>query len=285
MPIRLVRPDPCSLSSDVKEEEMKAGDKTGGAGRGSLFAEPRLVERLEDCYFYHTMDVPGFGLVRGHWDLRGRFEDYVGRVGVAGKSVLDVGAATGFLSFEAERLGASRVVSFDMSDVRQQAFVPFKGKLYYRDYESFVYYHTRTVEKWKNAYWLCHRRLGSRAEVYYGDIYALPAELGQFDVAIVGAVLEHLADQVTALGSIARLTRETMVLITPLIQTEERVARFEPRADRPEQDFTWWTYSVGLYREVLAILGFRVERIGYSNYYHEYEGRFEERPTVVAVRE
>lgn len=269
----------------VKEEKMKSGDKSGGAGRGPLFAEPRLVERLEDCYFYHTMDVPGFGLVRGHWDLRGRFDDYVGGVGVAGKSVLDVGAATGFLSFEAERLGASRVVSFDMSDVRQQAFVPFKDKLYYRDYESWVYYHTRTVEKWKNAYWLCHRRLGSRAEVYYGDIYALPAELGQFDVAIVGAVLEHLSDQVTALGSIARLTRETMVLVTPLIQTDERVARFEPRADRPEQDFTWWTYSVGLYREVLAILGFRVERIGYSNYYHEYEGRFEERPTLVAVRD
>jgi SAM-dependent methyltransferase len=269
----------------VREELPGVSDKTEGAGRGSLFAEPRLVERLEDCYFYHTMDVPGFGLVRGHWDLRGRFEDYVGGVGVAGKSVLDVGAATGFLSFEAERLGASRVVSFDMGDVRQQAFVPFKDKLYYRDYESWVYYHTRTVEKWKNAYWLCHRRLGSRAEVYYGDIYALPAELGQFDVAIVGAVLEHLSDQVTALGSIARLTRETMVLITPLLQTEERVARFEPRADRPEQDFTWWTYSVGLYREVLAILGFRIERIGYSNYYHEYEGRFEERPTVVAVRE
>lgn len=269
----------------VKEEETGVGDAGEAAGRGVLFEQPRHIDKLEDCYFYHTMDVPGFGLVRGHWDLRGRFDDYVGGVSVAGKSVLDVGAATGFLSFEAERLGASRVVSFDMSDVRQQAFVPFKGKLYYEDYESWVYYHTLTVEKWKNAYWLCHRLLGSKAEVYYGDIYALPAELGRFDVAIVGAVLEHLSDQVTALGSVARLTRETLVLVTPLIHTDERVARFEPRAGRPEQDFTWWTYSVGLYREVLALLGFRVERIVYSNYYHEYEGRFEQRPTVVAVRE
>jgi SAM-dependent methyltransferase len=269
----------------VKEEETRVDDAGEAAARGVLFEQPRYIDKLEDCYFYHTMDVPGFGLVRGHWDLRGRFEDYVGGVSVAGKSVLDVGAATGFLSFEAERLGASRVVSFDMSDVRQQAFVPFKGKLYYEDYESWVYYHTLTVEKWKNAYWLCHRLLGSKAEVYYGDIYALPAELGQFDVAIVGAVLEHLSDQVTALGSIARLTRETLVLVTPLIHTDERIARFEPRAERPEQDFTWWTYSVGLYREVLALLGFRVERIVYSNYYHEYEGRFEQRPTVVAVRQ
>ena len=171
-----------------------------------------------------------------------------------------------------------------MSDVRQQAFVPFKDKLYYQDYESWVDYHTATVEKWKNAYWLCHRLLGSRAEVYYGNIYAMPVELGQFDVSIVGAVLEHLSDQVTALASIARLTKETMVLVTPLIQTEDRIARFEAAADRPADDYTWWTYSVGLYREVLAILGFQIAKISYAEYYHEYEQRSEERPTLVAVR-
>jgi SAM-dependent methyltransferase len=250
-----------------------------------LLAQPRVVENLDECYFYHTMELPGLGVVHGHWDLRGRFGEYAGGVEVAGKTVLDVGTATGFLSFEAERLGASRVVSFDMSDVRQQAFVPFKDKLYYKDYESWVYYHTLTVEKWKNAYWLSHRLLGSGAQVCYGNVYAMPTELGQFDVVIVGAVFEHLSDQITALASIARLTKETLVLVTPLIQTDERIARFEPTADRPEDDYTWWTYSVGLYREVLAILGFRIERISYANYYHEYAQRFEERPTLVAVRE
>src|SRR5215471_10291266 len=118
----------------------------------SLFVEPRTVERLDDCYFYHTIDLPGLGVQKGHWDLRGRFTEYIGGVDVAGKSVLDVGSATGFLSFEAERLGAARVVSFDMSDVRQQDFIPFKGKLYREDYESWIYYHHLTVEKWKNAY-------------------------------------------------------------------------------------------------------------------------------------
>lgn len=255
------------------------------SGAGSLFERPRAVESLDECYFYHTVELPGFGLVRGHWDLRGRFGDYVGGVSVKGKSVLDVGAATGFLSFEAERLGASRVVSTDMSDVRQQDFVPFKGKLYREDYESWVYYHTITVDKWKNAYWLCHRLLGSKADVYYGDVYALPDALGAFDVAIVGALLEHLSDPVKALISIARRTRETMVLVTPLLETEERIARFEPSADRPQDDYTWWTYSVGLYREVLAILGFRIERVARSTYFHEYAGRYEERPTLVAVRE
>jgi SAM-dependent methyltransferase len=251
----------------------------------SLFVKPRLVESLDECYFYHTIDLPGLGTRKGHWDLRGRFEEYIGGVDIAGKSVLDVGTATGFLSFEAGRLGAARVVSFDMSDVRQQHFVPFKGSLYREDYESWIRSYHLTIEKWKNAYWLSHRLLNSKAEVFYGDIYDLPAELGEFEVTIAGAVLEHLIDPVSALISIGRLTRERLVLVTPLLQTEEKIARFEPSADRPADDFTWWTYSVGLYRELLAILGFRIERISPGNYYHEFAGRMEERATLVAVRE
>lgn len=251
----------------------------------TLFAPPRLIERLDDCFFYHTMDLPGFGLVHAHWDLRGRFDDYIGGVSVEGKSVLDIGTATGFLSFEAERRGATRVVSFDMSDVRQQTFLPFKNKLYYRDRERFAVEYGAEIEQWKNAYWLCHRLLGSRAEVYYGNIYDLPEALGPFDVSIFGSVLEHLSDQVSALASVARLTSETLVLVTPLLETEEPVARFVPRAAHPEADFTWWEYSVGVYREVLAMLGFSIRAITRSSYYYDYGGRFEERSTLVAVRD
>ena len=229
------------------------------------------------------MDLPGLGVQKGHWDLRGRFTDYVGGVDVKGKSVLDIGTATGFLSFEAEAHGAARVVSLDMSDVRQQAFVPFRGRQYHEDYEGWIREYGARIEKWKNAYWLSHRLLNSKADVYYGDVYALPPELGQFDITIVGAVLEHLVDPVSALISIARLTRERLVLVTPLIETNEKVARFEPSTDRPDDDFTWWTYSVGLYRELLTILGFTIESITHADYYHEYAGRMEARATLVAA--
>jgi SAM-dependent methyltransferase len=250
-----------------------------------LLAQPRAIESLDECYFYHTMELPGFGLVQGHWDLRGRFDEYVGGATVAGKTVLDIGTATGFLSFEAEKRGARRVVSFDMSDVRQQTFLPFKDKLYFRDRDAHAARYGAEIEMWKNAYWLCHRLFDSKAGVFYGNIYELPTELGEFDVVIVGSVLEHLSDQVSALASVSRLARETMILVTPLIETDECVARFEPRATNPAQDYTWWTYSIGIYREVLAMLGFRIERITRASYYHVYDARFEERLTVVAVRE
>ncbi|HSB29485.1 MAG TPA: class I SAM-dependent methyltransferase [Pyrinomonadaceae bacterium] len=249
-----------------------------------IYQEPRLIEHVEDCYFYHTMELPGLGVRKGHWDLRNRFEDYIGGVQVSGKSVLDVGTATGFLSFEAERFGAREVVSFDMSDVRQQTFVPFKNRPYREDYQSWVVSYAATIEKWKNAYWLCHRLLNSKAKVFYGDIFTLPAELGEFEVVIVGAVLEHLRDPIGALTSIAHVVRERLVLITPLIESDEKFARFEPAVDRPGDDFTWWTYSIGLYRELLGILGFEIEKISRAEYFHEYENRMEERSTLVAVK-
>ncbi|HYN26213.1 MAG TPA: hypothetical protein VES69_14395, partial [Pyrinomonadaceae bacterium] len=85
----------------------------------ALLAPPRFIDKLDACYFYHTMDLPGLGVTHGEWDLRGRFLDYVGGVEVAGKSVLDIGAATGYLSFEAEQRNA-RVLSVDMGDPRDQ---------------------------------------------------------------------------------------------------------------------------------------------------------------------
>ena len=248
------------------------------------FASPRFVERLEDCFFYHAMELPGFGLIPAHWDLRGRFDDYSGGVDVRGTSVLDVGTATGFLSFEAEKRGASRVVSFDQSDGAGQRFLPFKDKPYYRDHARWAETYRGEIERWKNAYWLSHRLLGSKAEVFYGDIYDLPKELGEFDIAIVGSVLEHLSDPISALGSIACLTSERMIIVTPLLETEEPIARFEGRANNPDADFTWWTYSPRIYREVLGMLGFEIEKVSRSRYYYMYGDREEERGTIVALR-
>ena len=247
-------------------------------------AKPRYVDDLKDCFFYHTMTLPIFGEVHGHWDLRGSFDDYVGRVDLRGKSVIDVGTATGFLSFEAEKNGASRVLSFDMAHASQQTFLPFEDKLSYRDPERWSQQHNVEVEQWKNAYWLCHRLLESKADVYYGDIFDLPRQLGQFDVAIIGSVLEHLSDPVRALASVARLTKETIVIVAPLIESEDRIAQFEGVSDKPENDFTWWTYSTGLYREVLKMLGFTIHRVVSGEYFYDYGQRYETRYTIVANR-
>ena len=249
-----------------------------------LLAEPRIVTDLDDCFFYHTMDLPELGTIHAHWDLRGRFDDYIGGVDVSGKSVLDIGTATGFLSFEAEKRGASEVVSFDMSDVRQQTLLPFKDKDHYIDKESWAQVYGKWHDGWKNAYWMCHRLLRSKASVVYGSVYEMPVAMGEFDVVIVGSVVEHLSDQISALGSIARVTKNTLVIVTPLLTDDEPIARFAGCATHPDNDYTWWVYSLGVYREVLGMLGFTIQSVSTSAYYYEYGNTQEERSTIVAVR-
>ena len=50
------------------------------AGGRIIYATPKIVEDIGDCIFYHTMDLPGYGTMKGSWDLRGREADYLGRV-------------------------------------------------------------------------------------------------------------------------------------------------------------------------------------------------------------
>jgi len=61
----------------------------------SIYAKSRTVENIKDCYFYQTVELPGFGLLKGEWDLRGRVDEYFGFVPFKGKRILELGTANG----------------------------------------------------------------------------------------------------------------------------------------------------------------------------------------------
>jgi hypothetical protein len=90
----------------------------------SAFALPRDGVKLEDCDFYHTVEIPGQGVVRGQWDLPQHVDEYLGGYRFAGKRVLEIGPASGFLTFEMERRGAD-VVALDVPDDPGWDFVPY----------------------------------------------------------------------------------------------------------------------------------------------------------------
>ena len=75
-----------------------------------------------------------------------------------------------------------------------------------------------------------------------------------------------------------------MIVVTSLLETDEPIARLEGRASNPGADFTWWVYSIGVYREVFGMLGFEIEKISRAHYYYMYGDRDEERATIVARR-
>ena len=55
------------------------------------YATPRTFTDPADCYFYHTLEVPGYGLFEGEWDLREGVEAYLGGVDFRGRRVLEIG--------------------------------------------------------------------------------------------------------------------------------------------------------------------------------------------------
>jgi hypothetical protein len=234
------------------------------------WAQPRDVASVDECYFYHTMDIPGHGTVRGDWDLRGRQAAYLGGVDFRGKRVLEIGTASGFLCFSMEAMGAA-MFSYDLSDEHDWDVVPYAGV----NLEDQIAASRRLIRKLNNGYWLAHKAFRSNAKVMYGPVYDVPGDIGRFDIATFGSVLLHLRDPFLALQRVTAHIDDTVIVTDlfprfkgPLLSLVERfsasrLSRFLPNASRGEPSDTWWILSPALITEYLRVLGFESTRVSY----------------------
>ena len=230
------------------------------------------------------MDVPGHGTVHGPWRIDD-FEQYIGGVDVAGKTVLDVGCASGFLSFEAEKREA-QVTSFDATSMSQIFQLPFAGNLYYEDRDAWDKKSEWGLQMLKNSYQYAHLAKRSKAAFVYGDIFRLYRSISTpVDIVLAGSIMEHLNDQVSAIGSMARVAKELIVIaFTNILETDELLVKpIIPMTD-PAHDITWWTYSRGMYNRILENVGFELIDVRPAWAYSEYAAHLSERRTLVARR-
>src|SRR5438128_10933095 len=158
------------------------------------------------------MALIGYGVIEGRdWDLRGGVDEYLGKVDFAGQRVLEIGPASGFLTFEMEKRGAE-VVSVEVTAEHSWDFVPYPAKRL----EEVFGPRRIVMQQLKNSYWFSHAAHQSRAKVYYGDVYNLPDSLGQFDIAVMGSVLLHGRDPRRIVQQCG--TRARALIITDMIQ-------------------------------------------------------------------
>ena len=209
---------------------------------------------LSDFVWYHAFELPDGRVLPGAWDLRGHERDYLGGVDVAGKRVLELGPATGYLTFYMERMGAE-VVSFEAGFDVSIDVLPVKGR---DDPEGKLHVMQDTIDRNHDAWWYLHRTLGSSATFVQGDIYDMPADLGTFDITLVGAILLHLREPWGALSQAARLTTETVIVTEPLQDDlqppESNIMRFSPSAEHHVTN--WWSIYPGTVVSMLSRLGF-----------------------------
>ena len=252
----------------------------------TLFERPRTVTDLDACRFYHTLELPTSGLQLGYWDLRPGLDRYLPALDYEGRTVLDIGPASGGLTFELERRGAD-VIAFDVTDGSAVDLVPFHGF----DEAALRASARERIEGIKNSFWLAHRELGSSARVVYGHANALPDPIGPVDVAFLGNILQHLRDPLGAVAGAARLARTIVVTEAlwftggaedgPALLWLPALHEGAPAADRA---WSWWQVNAETLAGWLEMLGFRVTQ----RYTHEQlltaTGHLIEHYTIVASR-
>ena len=120
---------------------------------------------LDDCEWYHIMEVPGIGLTDGIFDCRDDIDNILGNLDFTGKKVLNLGPITGYLNFEAEKRGAD-VTSIDLgvdpNNLQRDVVVNVK-KPWRQDLKNFM----EDERKRRNAYWYAHKAFNSKSKFNY----------------------------------------------------------------------------------------------------------------------
>lgn len=252
-----------------------------------LYAQPKSVEDIADCYFYHSMDIPGHGEVTGEWDLRGDEYRYLGGADLAGRRVLELGAASGFLTEYMERQGAE-VVAYDLSEEHSWDVVPF-SRVDPNQYDRIRREHLR---KLNNGFWLNHAAHNLSAKLVHGTVYTVPTEIGQVDVATFSSILLHLRDPFLALQTSLRLVRDTVIVtdVYPgsdyhlvadianagdpadgVLQPMPTESLGEPKAQFLPQHWdlaygdTWWHLGPAAIQRFIGVLGFEKTEVTYHH--------------------
>jgi hypothetical protein len=252
------------------------------------YAGPRNITRLEECNFYHTMDLPGYGTIHGPWDLRGKENSYLGNTNFQGKTVLEIGTASGHLGFYMEKQGA-QVTAFDLSKGQEWDTVPFARK----DYKQDIEIQRENVDKLNNSFWLAHRVYKSNTKMVYGSVYQMPDALGEFDICTFGCVLLHLRDPFLALQRASAHVKNKIIIVESPARFVDissifhfphfgKWIRFLPDASNCESWHTWWGLTPELIIEFIKILGFEDSKLSFHT--QIYNGRKVRLFTVVGQR-
>ena len=153
------------------------------AGPNHAERRARFLEAAQKLDWFTQINVEDGLIMEASHDAHGIMVAMGMPEDLSGLTVLDIGAADGYMSFECERRGALRVVALDM-----------------------------LVRPTLN---LLHEYLDSKVEIFAGSVYTLdPNQLGTFDIVIFSGVLYHCRYPALAVDRVRTVTRGTCYVET-----------------------------------------------------------------------
>ena len=231
---------------------------------------------LEDCMFYHVMDIPGLSEpTKGEWDLRKGVDEYLGHLNFKNRTVLELGPASGYITFHIEKLGA-KVTSIDL---------PIKKDLWINirrvkdNWQEELNALIKKIAMTQKAYWYAHKAFNSKAKLILSHVNDLPEEIGIYDISLMCSVILHLQNPFLGIQNMFRHTKEKAIItelggytriksfrntIRNLIR---RIMRPPPSMtfipDEGRTPFKWWYLSPEVIVNMANILGFEKNTITY----------------------
>jgi tRNA (mo5U34)-methyltransferase len=179
--------------------------------------------------WWHVIELPDGSVTPGGWDLR-EVSQRMPWPEVAGKRCLDIGTADGFWSFELEQRGAADVLATDTPSGFQ----------------------ARARERFEHA----RDRLGSGVRYEARDLFELD---GEWDVVVMGYVLQMLRDPVGALEHVRSICTGHLLLLEtvsrPLELLPAPLARLDARHDGRE----WFVFNRRGLGKAAELAGWEVE--------------------------
>lgn len=221
--------------------------------------------KLDECFFYHTTNLPGYGTVHGSWDIRGKEREYLGNFDFSGKTVLEFGTGSGLLCRYMEQSGAN-VTGYDLSkdfsiDIMDNPVVDT-----YNEVEN----HKKFTDKWNNAWWFNKNIFQLKARIVYGTVYDVPRDLSNFDVVTLQNILQHLQNPYVAIRNATRVSRDYVIITLSFHDKADYWLTWKDDLNKPILMFNpsmnrnvvhWWSYTPASIEHFLAPFGFRVQHV------------------------
>lgn len=192
----------------------------------------KLIKFINESAWFHRIDL-GDGIITPGLQNCGIT---LGRVGMpddlTGKNVLDIGANDGYFSFEAERRGASHVVSLDMWD---------------RKYDN-----TRAVENIR----VCKEVLNSNIEIVQMDFLEYVPKY-DFDLILFMGVVYHMKNPLAGIEKLMEIGCKDLILESHFIGGEDSSMRFYPGNQLNNDPTNWWGATKNCLVDMLAVAEFQ----------------------------
>ncbi len=196
--------------------------------------DPDFMEQMNKIQWFHRIDLGNGVITPGIDDTPTKLEQVHFPADLTGKTVLDIGAWDGFFSFEAEKRGASRVVSLDGGVWK----VPTIGRL---------------------GYEFARKALGSKAETIELEVVDItPERVGTYDLVLFLGVLYHLPDPLGSFLKVAAVAKDEIIIEThvDLIELDTPAIAVYPGTECAHDTTNWCGPNQAAMEGMLRLAGF-----------------------------